>query len=236
MTKLVIKKNNTQITLMDEKDIEDALDSKSDTGHTHTKSEITDFPTLSTVATSGSYSDLSNKPTLSSLGGTVTVTKQDTAETGYAATYVVKQNGSQVGSKINIPKDFLVKSGSVKTVSTANNPVQGFAVGDKYLDFTVNTTDNSETGSHIYINVKDLVDAYSADNSTLELGNGNVFKVKDGGISLTKLSSSLQTTISGKEDTSNKVNTITSSSTTTQYPSAKAVYDLIGDAITYINQ
>ena len=32
--------------------------------HTHTKSEITDFPTLATVATSGSYNDLSNKPTI----------------------------------------------------------------------------------------------------------------------------------------------------------------------------
>ena len=34
--------------------------------HTHTKSQITDFPTLSTVATSGSYNDLTNKPTIPS--------------------------------------------------------------------------------------------------------------------------------------------------------------------------
>lgn len=34
--------------------------------HTHTKSQITDFPTLATVATSGSYNDLSNKPTIPS--------------------------------------------------------------------------------------------------------------------------------------------------------------------------
>ena len=32
--------------------------------HTHTKSQITDFPTLATVATSGSYNDLTNKPTI----------------------------------------------------------------------------------------------------------------------------------------------------------------------------
>jgi len=36
----------------------------SDNSHTHTKSQITDFPTLSTVATSGSYNDLSGKPTI----------------------------------------------------------------------------------------------------------------------------------------------------------------------------
>lgn len=47
----------------------------------------------------------------------------------------------------------------------------------------------------------------------------------------------------GKEDSSNKVTSLSSSSTNTQYPSAKCVYDeidaindLIGDAITYINQ
>lgn len=32
--------------------------------HTHKKSEITDFPTLAAVATSGSYNDLNNKPTI----------------------------------------------------------------------------------------------------------------------------------------------------------------------------
>ena len=32
--------------------------------HTHTVSEITDFPTLATVATSGSYNDLTNKPSI----------------------------------------------------------------------------------------------------------------------------------------------------------------------------
>ena len=37
------------------------LSGKANSSHTHTKSEITDFPTL---ATSGSYNDLSNKPTV----------------------------------------------------------------------------------------------------------------------------------------------------------------------------
>lgn len=32
--------------------------------HTHTKSEITDFPSLATVATTGDYDDLSDKPTI----------------------------------------------------------------------------------------------------------------------------------------------------------------------------
>ena len=38
-----------------------------DAVHTHTVSQITDFPTLSTVATSGDYNDLTNKPTIPTL-------------------------------------------------------------------------------------------------------------------------------------------------------------------------
>lgn len=39
----------------------------------------------------------------------------------------------------------------------------------------------------------------------------------------------LTSDITGKEDTSNKVTSISSSSTNTQYPSAKCVYDLVGN-------
>ena len=72
---------------------------------------------------------------------TVTVEKQGTAESGYLATYVVKQNGSQVGSKINIPKDFVVKNASVKTCAEKDKPVSGLNVGDKYIDLEINTVD-----------------------------------------------------------------------------------------------
>lgn len=41
--------------------------SKADTVHTHTVSQITDFPSLATVATSGNYTDLSNKPSLATV-------------------------------------------------------------------------------------------------------------------------------------------------------------------------
>lgn len=162
--------------------IQDALDLKADAAD------------LATVATTGSYDDLTDAPTIDELGGIVDVEKQATAETGFAATYVIKQNGSQVGSKINIPKDFLVKSASMGTVSTADSPQQGFAVGDKYLDFVINTVDDDETAQHIYINVKDLIDTYTADESTITLSNGQ-FAVKAGGIGTTQLSSSVQTSL-----------------------------------------
>lgn len=91
----------------------------------------------------------------------VTVEKLTTAENGYASSYIVKQNGVQVGDTINIPKDYLVKSAELKTVETADVPYAGAVVGDKYIDFVVNTTDSSETAQHIYLPVKDLVDVYT---------------------------------------------------------------------------
>ena len=149
---------------------------------------------LATVATTGSYSDLTDKPDLSSLGGAVTVVKKTTAETGYAATYEVQQDGVKVGASINIPKDYLVKSATVETVSTADTPVTGYTVGDIYIDFVINTTDSSETAQHLYLLVSDLIDTYTADETTLTLSN-NQFSIKSGGVGLTQLASGVQTSL-----------------------------------------
>ena len=149
---------------------------------------------LATVATSGSYNDLTDKPSLGDFGGAIDVIKKATAESGYAATYEITQSGVKVGASINIPKDFLVKSASVQTVSTANTPVNGYVVGDKYLDFVINTKDSSESNEHIYLLVSDLVDVYEADESTITL-SGNTFSVKNGGVTLTQLATSVQTSL-----------------------------------------
>ena len=139
---------------------------------------------------------LTQHQSLSDIGGAVTVTEQGTAETGYAKTYVISQGGSALSTKINIPKDFLVKSGQVRTVSTDDDPVEGYEVGDKYIDFVINTTDDSETDDHMYILVSDLVEdtTYTADGTTLQLTNGQ-FKVKNGGIGTTQLASGVVTSL-----------------------------------------
>ncbi len=38
-----------------------------------------------------------------------------------------------------------------------------------------------------------------------------------------------KSSLTGKEDTANKVTSLSSSSTDTEYPSAKCVYDIVGD-------
>ena len=141
-----------------------------------------------------------------SLAGTVvTLEEQATAETGYAKTYVIKQGGTALSPKINIPKDFLVKSGSVKTCTTANVPVAGYVVGDKYIDFVINAKDSSATDEHMYILVSDLVEdtQYGVDEVTLTAYTHNgitKFKVKDGGIGTTQLASGVVTSL-GYADT-----------------------------------
>lgn len=67
--------------------------------HFHIKSEITDFPTLATVATSGSYNDLSNKPTIPSAVTSDTVSGWGfTKNAGTVTSIAVKLNGAVKGT------------------------------------------------------------------------------------------------------------------------------------------
>jgi hypothetical protein len=88
------------------------------------------------------------------------VVKSDTAEDGYSATYHLTKDGVNVGASINIPKDMVVESGSVKEVTEADKPVTGYKVGDKYIDLILANSGSS----HIYILVTDLIDVYTAGN------------------------------------------------------------------------
>lgn len=97
----------------------------------------------------------------------VTVEKQTTADSGYAATYIIKQNNVQVGDKINIPLDFLVKNATIETVTVADEPYTGAEVGDKYIDFVINVKVGTATDEHIYIPVNDLVHPISGGTTTV---------------------------------------------------------------------
>lgn len=165
------------------------------------------------------------------------VVKAATAETGFTATYHLTKDGTNVGASINIPKDYLVKSASVKTAG-ASDP-SGFPEGTKYIDFVVNTYDTSAgpgTESHIYLNVADLVDVYTAgDGITVGADNiisakvvaGNGLSVDDSGIKMATvvaggsagaMTGAMATKLAGI-DTGATNNTITLNGTETKTPS-----------------
>lgn len=96
----------------------------------------------------------------------VTVEKLTTAEAGFTSSYVVKQGDAQVGATINIPKDFVIRDAQVKTCAAADDPETGYVVGDKYIDLSVNTIDDSETVKHLYIKASDLAPVYKGSTGT----------------------------------------------------------------------
>ena len=86
---------------------------------------------------------------------------KDATSADYAAVYHLTKDGTNVGEPINIPKDLFVESGEI-----VDNPT-GQPEG-KYIKLTLqNQTDP------IYINVADLVDAYTAGNG-ITISDSNV--------------------------------------------------------------
>ena len=139
----------------------------------------------------------------------VTVEKLEAAEEGYIASYVVKQNNTKVGATINIPKDYLVKNAELKTCTIADQPVAGYKVGDKYMDFTINVAEGSGNESHIYINVNELFDTYTSgskvgdtvvvtvDNDTNKISAD----ITDGTVARTKINAAFEKNIANVEAT-----------------------------------
>lgn len=136
--------------------------------------------------------------TLSSLeaqfdGLEIAITEKATPNTGALKTYQITQGSTLIG-EIDTPKDFLVKSGSVKTAGTTLTSAEsaaGVGQNEKYISLIINTKDdNSGTGTELIIPATGLVEdtTYDADNVTLELSSStNTFKVKNNGIDTLQL-------------------------------------------------
>lgn len=104
--------------------------------------------------------------------------KEEEAE-GYAAVYRLKcTSGEDVtypGVEINIPKDLVIKSGSLKTVTEPDVPYDGAEVGDPYLDIEL----NDEEATHIYIPVKGIVDTSNFVTSSIKTDKGEALIAND---------------------------------------------------------
>lgn len=87
-----------------------------------------------------------------------TMEKQSEATEGYSATYRLKrtvgESSSYIGDSINIPKDLVIQSGSLKLVEEVNVPYEGAEIGDPYIDLVL----NDSSSSHIYIPMKGIID------------------------------------------------------------------------------
>ena len=119
----------------------------------------------------------------------IDVVKQATAETGYASTYYISQNGVQIGAKINIEKDKMLRAISVETVGstpTQEEASYNMDTGDKYILMIVNTTDNDGT-TRIILPITDVFDLQTADETTITLSAGGVFSIKNGGVDTAQL-------------------------------------------------
>lgn len=148
---------------------------------------------------------------------------KDATSTDYAAVYHLTKDGTNVGEAINIPKDLFVESGEI-----VENPA-GQPAG-KYLKLVL----QNQTAP-VYINVADLVDAYTAGNGiTISDTNevsanvvaGNGLSVGTDGIKMGAASGTADGAMSSADftklagiDAGATANTITLNGTATKTPS-----------------
>ncbi len=101
------------------------------------------------------------------------IEKQDVADEGFSASYKLKKiiNGevSYVGDTINIAKDMVLQSASMKIVEKDNAPYSGAVIGDPYIEMVF----NDEKSSTLYIPMAGLVDSYTA-GEFIEIVNGKI--------------------------------------------------------------
>jgi len=145
------------------------------------------------------------------------ITKDAQAESGYAHTYHLTKDGVNVGASINIPKDIVVESGSVETCTQDDVPVEGYRVGDKYIDLVL----ANSGGSHLYILVNDLVDVYTG-STYIDISN-NVISLK-----YSVLETKLQDTFYTESEIDTKVATLEAADTALDQAKADKATTLAG--------
>lgn len=188
---------------------------------------------LAQVALSGSYNDLSNKPNLNvyslitETGSKIDLEIDSTEYILVAKLYDKNNNLISTSTGIDLPLESVVVSGrydsTTKTIilTLQNGTTIDVPVGDLVAGLQTEITSNNMLSS-------DLVD---------DTGHAHKFVTEQDKTNWNNKSdfSGNYADLSGKPDlsvyelSSNKVTTLSSSSTDTQYPSAKCVYDLVGD-------
>ncbi len=132
------------------------------------------------------------------------VTCEKTSPKGVAARYVFKQGGAAIeNATIDIPKDMVVKSGTVVAKAEAG----AWGEAGTYLELTLANATNDK----VYINVGDLIEyvtSGSTEEDSVQVAVSTDHKVtasiKDGSIALGKLAAAVQTKINQAHEHANK--------------------------------
>ena len=116
----------------------------------------------------------------------------------FSAVYHLTKDGANVGSAINIPKDMVVKSGSVQTFESGALP-KGVTTPGTYIVLTL----ANATSDKLYIKVDELIEYVtggSGENDAIQINvTSDTHKVsasvKDGSLTLAMLSSAVQASL-----------------------------------------
>ena len=185
------------------KDSADAINAKIGT--------LADLDTTAKTDLVGAINEVLQSVEAGGTGSVVTMTTDTTTE-GYLKTYTFKQGNTEIG-KVDIPKDLVIQSGEI-VVDPDGQPT------GTYLKLTI-----ANQTTPIYINVADLVDAYTAQANgtqiqlaisdtneisativaksigTNELADAsiNTAKIADGNVTLAKLGADVTPTLTQVE-------------------------------------
>lgn len=131
------------------------------------------------------------------------IKKLEAANEGMSASYQLTKDGKNVGAIIDIPKDMVVKSGTVVTKAEAG----AWGKAGTYLELTL----ANATSDKVYINVGDLIEyvtSGSTEEDSVQVAVSDDHKItasiKDGSIALGKLTTAVQTEINKAHEHANK--------------------------------
>lgn len=127
------------------------LSGKSDVGHTHTKSEITDFPTLAAVATTGNYNSLTDKPAIHNVpsGGSSGQVLSKASGTDYDLAWVNQSGGGGSVTDVKVDGTSVVTGGVASIDLTGKSDVGHTHTKSAITDFP--TTVSSFTNDAGYL-------------------------------------------------------------------------------------
>ena len=164
------------------------LNNKSDTNHSHTWNDIASKPSFANVATSGSYNDLSNKPTIPTVNNkTLTIQKNGTTVNTFTA-----NSSTDIIANITVP---------TKTSQLTND--SGFLTAHQSLsNYLTKTATVSEMGRYIDMHYDNATMARDYDvrlqvNSQGTLNGDGVLQIVGASVKASKFEGPLTGNVTG---------------------------------------